>query len=69
MLGTIAHNAELVLFPVISAFCGTPVAQNAEITWKSSNSAYMGTYIYGAGLGNFYINPRLHDTDVLQNVG
>ncbi len=32
-------SPELGIFPVISAFCGTPVAQNAEITWKNPSSA------------------------------
>ena len=39
----IRAHAELGIFRVIFAFCGTPVAQNAKITWKISSSAHDST--------------------------
>ena len=47
MRGDLSNMSKLGHFHVISAFCGTSVAQNVEIAWKSPSSEHVRKFIHG----------------------
>ena len=63
----VGEARELGFFRVISAFCHTPVAQNAEITWKNPSSVYrlgLGSGDVRPGIEIFIVIPRFDPMSV-----